>query len=432
MSARASARSLSAVLFTALTLAGACERAPEGALEFATPSPNASILPAPLSSAVETPTRGTAGSLERAELSGKTGSSEAGTVVPQPMRVDQPPDDDSLPLRDMIGATLEGEWRYADQPAPIKSPEMNQAGIDAARKLAAPRMTIELAPQGRMRVVFSSRGLPLRQGSEIRARTDHYGHVLVWPSGAGYRVLPVGAVRTLLGERRIDAIPLVRPLTSARSEGARRLGFATKKWEIATRSGKMVLELARIAGAGESGALWCRFLSEIIALDPGATPCSGDEVPLRAQFIWPRGGGVTFETIAVSEKAELSPSQLLVPPSGSDFTPGNPPPDAGGLFLTSDELAAFRTRAIEGAPLAPNAPREGLLVHNATDVARYLFLDSVPIAWVDPNRDQLVLGPPRGRYQLQWRTFLGEAGEPPLTVDLPARVSIGASTDAGR
>jgi hypothetical protein len=294
-------------------------------------------------------------------------------------------------------------------------------------------MTIELAPQGRMRVVFTSRGLPLRQGAEVRARTDNYGHVLVWPNGGGYRVLPVGAVRTLLGERRIDAVPLVRPLTSTKGDGMRRLGFPTKKWEIATRSGKMILELGRIAGAGESGALWCRFLSEIIALDPAAAPCTGDEVPLRAQFIWPRGGGVTFEAIAVSEKAELSPSQLLVPPSDSEFTPGSPPPDAGGLFLTSDELAAFRTKPAEVvAPLAPGAPRDGLLIHNATDIARYLFLDSVPVAWVDPNRDQLVLGPPRGRYQLQWRTFLGEAGDPPLTVEIPGRVSIGGGGDGGR
>ncbi|HMJ56357.1 MAG TPA: hypothetical protein VK540_30020 [Polyangiaceae bacterium] len=413
-------------------LVGACERAPEGALENATPSPNASILPAPLSSAVETPARGATGSLERAELASKAGSSEGGTVVPLPMRVDQPPDDDSLPLRDLIGVALDGEWRYSDPAVPLKFPEMNQAGIEAARKWTAPRMNIELAPQGRMRVTFTSRGLPLRQGAEVRSRTDHYGHVLVWPNGTGYRVLPVGAVRTLLGERRIDAIPLVRPLTSVKGEGLRRLGFPTKKWEIATRNGKMVLELARIAGAGESGALWCRFLSEIIALDPSAAPCFGDEVPLRAQFTWPRGGGVTFEAIAVSEKVELSPSLLLVPPAESDFTPGSPPPDAGGPFLTSDELAAFRTRPAEvAALLAPGAPRDGLLLHNATDVARYVFLDSVPIAWVDPNRDQLVLGPLRGRYQLQWRTFLGEAGDPPLIVDLPARVSIG-SADGGR
>ena len=71
-------------------------------------------------------------------------------------------------------------------------------------------------------------------------------------------------------------------------------------------------------------------------------------------------------------------------------------------------------------------------MHNATDVARYVFLDSVPVAWVDPGRDQLISGPPRGRYQVQWRTFLGEAGDPPVTIDVPARVVIGGSTDGGR
>jgi hypothetical protein len=428
-------RRLRALLLAAVAMASACERAPADALENATPSPNASILPAPLSSAIETPGRAATGTVERPELTGKMGSSEGGIAVPLPMRVDQPPDDDPLPLpvRDVIGVAIDGEWRYPDVSASPKSPEQNQGGLDAARKLTAPHMIIELSPQGRMRVVFTSRGLPLRQGTEVRARHDRYGHVLVWPNGAGYRVLPAGAVRTLLGERRVDAIPLVRPLTQTKGDGARRLGHPTKKWEIATRSGKMVLELARIAGAGESGGLWCRFLSEIIALDPQAAPCTGDEVPLRAQFTWPRGGGVIFEAVGLTEKAELAPSQLLVPPSGTEFTPANPPPDAGGLFLTSDELAAFRTRPTElTAPPAPGAPRDGLLVHNATDVARYLFLDAIPVAWVDPGRDQLLLGPPRGRYQLQWRTFLGESGEPPLTVDLPARVSIGGGTDGGR
>jgi hypothetical protein len=413
-------------------LVGACERVPADALENATPSPNASILPAPLSSALETPARVGTGHLERVDLAGKGIPSEGGTAVPLPMRVDQPLDDDPMPLREVIGVSLVGEWRYADHAPAPRSPELNAPGIEAARKVTTPRMTIELSPQGRMRVVFPARGLPLRQGTEIRARVDRFGHVLVWPNGAGYRVLPVGAVRTLLGERRIDAVPLVRPLSSLRSDGSRRLGFATRKWDIATRSGKLTMELARIAGAGESGNLLCRFLCELIALDPSTAPCNGDEVPLRAQFTWPRGGGVTFEAIAVSEKVELSPSLMLVPPAETDFTPVTPPPDAGGLFLTSDELAAFRTRPTDvTTSVDPGAPRDGLLIHNATDVPRYVLLDSVPVAWVDPSRDQLVLGPPRGRYQLQWRTFLGEASEPPLAVEVPSRVSIGGS-DAGR
>jgi hypothetical protein len=421
---------LGVVSLAALLSATACDRSSESQLENATPSPNASILPAPLSSA-ETPSRTPGSALERSEAA-KISALEGGTVVPLPMRVDQALEDDVLPQKDVVGVSLQGEWRYADPGGASKSPEVNQAGVDAARKLTAPRLTVDLSPLGRMRVVFASRGLPLRRGTELRARTDRYGHVLVWPDATGYRVLPVGASRTLLGERRIDAIPLVRPVSSVRSEGARRLGYPTRKWDVATRSGKMSLETARIAGAGESGVLLCRFLSELIALDPEATQCSSDEVPLRAQYTWPRAGGVTFEAVAISEKAELSSLLLAVPPAGSEFTPGGSPPDAGGVFLTSDELAAFRLRAAEtAAPLAPGAPRDGLLVHNGTDVPRYLFLDAVPVAWIDPNRDQLVLGPPRGHYQVQWRTFLGESSEPPITIDVPSRVSIGGSADGG-
>ena len=422
-----------ACLIALVCFLGACERAPADALENATPSPNASILPAPLSSTVETPARGTAAALERTEIAGRRMSNEGGALVIQPMRVDQPADEDSLPQRDVLGVTLEGEWRHADLPVAPKVPEANQAGIDAARKATTLRMTIDLAPPGRMRVAFTSRGFPLRQGTEIRARADRFGHVLVWPNGGEYRVLPAGAVRTLLGERRIDAVPLVRSLTSTKSDGVRRLGLATRKWEIATRSGRMSLEVARIAGAGESGQLFCRFLSEIIALDPSTVPCSGDDVPLRAQFTGPRGGGILFEATALSEKAELSPTQLLVPPAEAEFSPGSPPPDPGSIFLTSAELAAFRTRAPEVvAPLLAGAPREGLLVHNATDLPRYLFLDAVLVGWIEPNRDQLVTGPLRGRYQLHWRTFLGDFIDPPIIVDLPARVGIGGAADAAR
>jgi hypothetical protein len=425
---------------TALVLfVAGCEKAPADPVENATPSPNASILPAPLSStgqpAAETPALGaaTASSGLPAEAAGKLASSDAAVAVPQALRGDQPPDDDPLTQRELQGVTLEGEWRYPDLPVPPKAPEANAAGIDAARKLTLPRMTIDLANSGRMRVIFDSRALPVGQGAEIRARIDRYGHLLVWPTGSQYRVLPPGAVRTLLGERRVDAIPLVRAQSLSKAEGTHRLGLPTKKWDIVTRTGKLILEQARIASAGEGGTLFCRFLSEIIAIDPSAAPCAGDDVPLRAQFIWPQGGTVVFEVSALNDKSEFSSGQLLVPPSGADFTPASLPPGATGSFLTRDELAAFRLRPLDvGYAPGPGAPDDGLLLHNGTDVLRYAFLESVPVAWVPPNRDQAVPGLLRGRYLIQWRTFLGETVDPPAIVDLPARVAVGFGADGGR
>jgi hypothetical protein len=420
----------------ALLLIVGCEKTPADSLENATPSPNASILPAPLSSlgqpAAETPTstqlRAAAG--QTSEGAGKLAAGDAAVV--QPMRGDQPPGGDALTQRELQGVTLEGEWRYFDPGAPPKAPEVNLPGIEAARKLTAPHLTIELASVGRMRVTFASRALPLVQGAEIRSRVDLYGHLLVWPNSSKYRVLPPGAVRTLFGERRVDAVPLVRAQSSGKGDGARRLGYPTNKWDLSTRTGKLSLEQAKLTGAGEGGSLFCRFVSEIIAIDPSAAPCSADEVPLRAQFTWPSGGSVVFEVFAIKDKVEFSTGQMLVPPSGGEFTPTSLPPTPNSVFLTREELAAFRSRALEIVGLhAPGAPQEGLVLHNATDSLRYAFVDTVPVAWILPNREQHVAGLLKGRYFVQWRTFLGDSVEPPVIVEVPARIAIGVAIDAG-
>jgi hypothetical protein len=413
----------------ALLVIAGCEKTPPELVENATPSPNASILPAPLSSlgqpAAETP----ATARQAVENEGKSLTADAG-VSPQALRGDQAPDDDPLTLRELQGATLEAEWRYPDAVLPSKGPEVNPQGIEAARRLTAARMTIELMSVGRMRVTFDSRALPLGQGTEIRARSDFYGHLLVWPNGSRYRVLPPGAVRTLLGERRVDAVPLVRPQISGKGEGLRRIGLSTRRWDLSTRTGKLSLEQAKIAAAGEGGVLLCRLLAEIIAIDPSAAPCNSDDVPLGAHFQWPDGGSVAFEVTRVAERVEFSAEQRLVPPSGGEFTPASLPPTSASVFLTREELAALRLRPLDvlGAR-APGAPDEGLVLYNGTDTIRYAFVDGVPLAWVAPNHDQRVSGLQRGRYIIQWRTFLGDAVDAPVIVELPARIAIGLPSD---
>jgi hypothetical protein len=141
----------------ALILATGCDKPPE-ALENATPSPNASILPAPLSSAGQPaaePVVAATSSGRAADSAGRLTSAEGGVaVVPQPMRSDQVPDADPLTQRELTGVTLDGEWRLSDVVAAPKVPESNAAGLEAARRLTQPRMTIDLASAGRMRVIF--------------------------------------------------------------------------------------------------------------------------------------------------------------------------------------------------------------------------------------------------------------------------------------
>jgi hypothetical protein len=291
-------------------------------------------------------------------------------------------------------------------------------------------MTIELMSVGRMRVTFDSRALPLGQGTEIRARSDFYGHLLVWPNGSRYRVLPPGAVRTLLGERRVDAVPLVRPQISGKGEGLRRIGLSTRRWDLSTPTGKLSLEQAKIAAAGEGGVLLCRLLAEIIAIDPSAAPCNSDDVPLVAHFQWPDGGSVAFEVTRVAERVEFSAEQRLVPPSGGEFTPASLPPAVRQRVLDA-RRARCSPPTSSRCPWRSCAGRvdEGLVLYNGTDTIRYAFVDGVPLAWVAPNHDQRVSGLQRGRYIIQWRTFLGDAVDAPVIVELPARVEIPSDRD---
>lgn len=409
-------------IVVALACLTACERsASESVVENATPSPNASILPAPLASvaqpAAETPGWTPGGVHSGTSAEQKLSFGDAGSTPPEVLRADQPLDDDTLAQRELLGVSLQGEWRYADVPPAPK--EGNPAGLDAARRSTALKMRIDLAAIGRMRVVFQSRALSVEQGSEVRARVDRYGHVLVWPSGSAYRVLPLGAVRTLLGEGRADANPLVRAQNSTVSDGPRRSARRTKRWELATRTGKLALDQTRILAAGEGGPLFCRFLSELVAIDPSAAPCAVDDVPLRAQFTWPEGGSIVFEVLDVVDKTELSAAQLLVPPSGAEFARAGLPVRSSALLLSREELGALRLRPSESAAAA----EEGLTLRNGSDVLRYVYVDAVPAALVGANRDVALSGLTRGRYLVQWRTFFGDAVDPPAFVDVPARLN---------
>ncbi len=51
----------------------------------------------------------------------------------------------------------------------------------------------------------------------------------------------------------------------------------------------------------------------------------------------------------------------------------------------------------------------------------YLLLDGVPTVAVPAFGEQYVIGPQRGRYLSQWRSFLGEKVAPPRPIEMPAR-----------
>lgn len=405
-------------------------------------SPNASILPSPL--ATESPDlfdagRDAAAAGRDAAVQGMLADSagrlifpEAGAPTPpEVLRPDEALAPEPPSPRDLTGVTLEAVWRWRDVPPLVKTPETSVEGIKEAQKLTALTWKIDLTDGGRMRIEFTSRALPLPLRSEIRARSDHYGSIVLWPNATQYRVIAKGALRPVLGERRVDVTPLAMPAVVAQGDG-KRLGVATRKVELTTSLGSVKLEIGKVQDAGEGGALLCRALVELIGVDPKTPLCQPAEVPLLAAYTWRDGGGIGLEVTSLVRRTDLAPGDLVVPPQGAAYSTTGLPVAPSGIFLTRAELAAFRS-----APVAlparddPSVPGEGFVAVNHADMLAYVLLDGVPVVAVPAGAERYVIGTARGRYVVQWRTFLGDRIEPALTVELPARLVYGAAPDAG-
>jgi hypothetical protein len=398
-------------------------------------SPNASILPAPL--ATEAPELDASGPTDAgggmlADPLGRLVSAEAGAPAsPEPLRPDVDLAPEALGAKDLAGLSLEGLWRWRDVPPPPRAPEVATEGLKEAQKLTALAWKIDLTEAGRMRVEFASRALPLPAHAELRARVDRWGSLVLWPGAAAYRIVPPGALRTLIGERRVDVMPLSLGTLRPAGEG-RRLGVAVRKVDLTSSLGTLRLELGKVPEAGDGGALLCRALVEIAGVDPRSSACQPGEVPLSAAYSWQEGGGVGFEVASLSKRTDLAPGDVLVPPPGAKHERSGLPIAAGGVFLTREELAAIRSAPLVlPARTDPNLPGEGFVAQNRSDMLMYLLVDGVPVVAVPPVSDRYVIGPPRGRYVVEWRTFLGDRIGAPQTIEMPARIVYGLAPDAG-
>ncbi len=385
-------------------------------------SPQANAQPAPLT-APFTPASGTA--------------SPEGGPPPLPLRGDHAIDpDNSFSTKDVAGYTMLATLRVPDMPPVTKAPEVSSATIEAARKENDPRLEIELTAT-RLRVEFVSGGFLLPLQSEIRARSDRYGHVYVSPDASTYRVLAPGALRALLGERRMDVSPLSPAEVESHGEGSRRLGLKTRRVEVSTRAAKGTFELARVAELGDGGDLLGRALLDLMNAAPSTPLCGQDEVPLHAELRWTTRGAIVFDANAIARRVDLSASGMTVPPPGGTFVAGPLPPTAGELRVRPQELLALHTAALDVGTAAPPpaagaSPRASLALYNGADSPRVVWLDGAPVAWVAPGGRLQLDGLWRGPYQVEWRSFLGDAAEPPRTVIVPGAANLGVVDGGAR
>lgn len=395
-----------------LVALGACQRPQAGAPD-AQASPQALATPAPLSSIA-------------APQASALSASDAGPP-PLPLRFDRALPPDSLADKNVPGCSLDAVLSPIEPPPPPRGADLAQPALDALRRKVEPHLRIDLG-SGRLRVALASSGFVLPAGTEIRARADRYGQIVVAPDGAAYRVLAPSVLRALVGERRLDVSPLSGAEVAPRGEGSR-LGARTRKVEVTTRAGKGSFELAKVPEAGDSGVVLARILASLLDAPPATTVALEGEVPVRLELVWTTAekgarGGILFEATSLTRRLDLAPKDLAVPPWGAVFTDAPLPAASSELFATPAEIAA-----IHNGP--PGAEARGpLALANSTDQLRYAFLEGAPVAWLAPHARIELPHMPKGKYQVTWRSFLGDAVDPPHTVDVPG-ASDAAGADAG-
>jgi hypothetical protein len=236
-------------LFACALFVGCNERSREvtdaGASE---PSPNASILPAPLASGLEAKAESArdAGLREIAPRDAGKVTSDAGELaeLPDPVSARE----DRAVSRDdgafeLAGLSLTARFRWPDVPIPSRLPDANADAIQRARNAATFDVAVDFSPSGRMRVAFVSERFLVPLNTELRARYDLYGHVVLTPDGTRYSVAVPGSLRALLNERRLDTLPLVSPRASGAGTG-QSLGASTLKSRLASPLGQLELEQA--------------------------------------------------------------------------------------------------------------------------------------------------------------------------------------------
>jgi hypothetical protein len=388
------------------------------------PSPNASILPAPLATGVETQSHRPALVDAGAPLDG---SVDAAAPTTRWLKEDEAVDSDAL-SHEASGARLVARLRWLDLPPFPRMPEANNDALQKLKEALAFELVIELSAAGRMRVRLDSDAFVLPRGSELRARPDRLGHVLTWDGASKYTVLPAGTLRAALSEHRPDNTPLLKPKITAAGMGSV-LGVATEKTELSTPLGKLVLDQASLPTAGSSGKLLCRMLSELIAADPLSSLCERGQVPLKAELSTRSGGHLLFEVQKLERDRPLEVA--MVPPADARFVPEDLPGPGSALVPSDERLRELRLKPLARTEKAEaGAPKQGLVVQNRSDVLRYVVLDGVVLARVPARAEILVEALLPGKYALVTLDFLGDEMTPLRMIELPARVAIGEEADS--
>lgn len=301
--------------------------------------------------------------------------------------------------------------------------------ITAAQAATVGLLRVSIAGS-RVRVRFGAHAFAIDEGYQLRYDRGHSGGVLMLPSGA-YRVVPPGALRTVLGERRVDVMPL-GPAQVVSLGPSTHLGRNTTRTRVTTAWGTVDLDQVAppssprplskgdarpdASETGETlagGEALCRALLELVAADRalGGSPCASGLIPVRAQLGYATGGGLLLEVTSMRE-GSIARADLAFPPAGAQLSTA-PLPEGKPTFIAPETLLTLR----------PKGDIAGLELSNKTPLPRVALVDGVPIGVLAPNSER-TLSLRVSKYSVEWRTPLGELVERGIEVDVPGRATV--------
>lgn len=308
---------------------------------------------------------------------------------------------------------------------------------------------------GRVRLRVGARTFALDDGDELVADRRRTGFLL--HRGTSYRVVPPGALRALLAERRLDVAPLA-PSRLLQGADLSVLGRPAVRHTVTTAYGVLQLDQLVLAprppsapkdagnpeaavppatsstapvlasgsappvasalppaplepGIDGAGEALCRAFLELVAAEQtlGGPPCHPERVPIRVEIVFARGGGLAFDATSFRE-APLPRAHFGFPRRGSKLVLE---PLAEPLGWPLPDLLALR----------PKGDAATLELTTAPGLPRVAMIDGLGV-FVHGTRTVSLR---QGHYQIEWRTPLFEVVEPAVEIGVPgkAHASIG-------
>jgi len=370
------------------------------------PSPNAQILPEPLS-----------GAQNRA--GGVNAASPAQALVRKPLVADR-----ALRDENVLGTSAAGFEFVVDffWPEVRRGPELGERaelahaswlveGLSGAIEADSERVPHQ-------RVLLKGALFQLPQDTEIRSRGDRFGHIVVWPDGRSYRTVPEGALSALFEERRVDVMPPFAAVIGAPEVSSDGKKVVVRK--ITSPLGELTLRSSEDAEWSNSGALFCDLLLEFLRVREGEAACPAGEIPLEFKFVWAEGGELRATISGHKRRTDLRPSDFSVPPVMPIFKPGELPPQGAQPWPEKTQRELW-----------PSGTGPQLSFKNALEVPMLLLLDGLPAVRLEPDQEwQFAASRPGVRYQA--RDFLGQHLRGGGLLNAPAVVHLGAEPELVR